>query len=48
MVKGQAGQIIAVNAGFLTGQQGLGQLGLGNLLGNGQGNGQASNVIDTI
>ena len=39
MVRGVAGEIIAVNAGFATGQQGLGNLGLGNALGRLTGNG---------
>jgi len=31
-VRGQIGEMIAVNLGFTTGQQGLGNLGLGNLM----------------
>ena len=49
MVKGVAGEIIAVNAGFLTGQAGLGNLGLGALTGGraaaGSGTAQAIEVI---
>ena len=39
-VKGVVGQMIAVNAGFSTGARGLQNLGLGNLLPGGRGNGQ--------
>tara|TARA_Y100000310_G_scaffold74030_1_gene70183 strand:- start:46 stop:357 length:312 start_codon:yes stop_codon:yes gene_type:complete len=48
MVKGVAGEIIAVNAGFLTGQQGLGNLGLGNFLGGGRAGAQTEQAIETI
>ena len=49
VVKGKAGEIIAINLGFQTGQAGIGGLGLGNMLGGlGKPSGSESPGLEVI